>query len=353
MRFVHETLPQRIVFGSGGAAAALAAEATRLSAQRAMLICSPREAVRATTIAADVPVVLVHTDVAMHVPVEVAARARAVAADNDVDLLVCFGGGSAIGLAKAIALTYGLPIVAVPTTYSGSEATAVWGLTEDGRKTTGTDPRVLPTTIVYDAELTLSLPVPISVASGLNALAHSVDAMWAPKADPIDRALAAEGARALRTGLPRIVDAPSDLAGREDALYAAYLSATAFSSAGSGLHHKICHVLGGMFDLPHAQTHTVVLPHVLAFNVSAAPDADRRLAAAFGSDTAVDGLAALYTEVGAPSSLRDLGMPENGIDRAADAVLQIVPAGNPRDVTASDLRRIIANAWSGAAPDQS
>ena len=231
MRFVHDTLPQRVSFGSGEAAANLEHEIAALGASRVMVIAAKEESNIADGITGNLRVVLRYDDVVMHVPVEVAARAREAAATHNVDALVSVGGGSTTGLAKAIALTTGLPIVAVPTTYAGSEATTVWGLTEGNRKTTGTDPRVLPKVIVYDATLTLSLPVPMSVASGLNALAHSVDAMWAPKADPINAAFAAEGIRALTEGLPKVVTDPSGIDGREHALYAAYLSAVAFASA--------------------------------------------------------------------------------------------------------------------------
>ncbi|NMD54685.1 MULTISPECIES: maleylacetate reductase [Tsukamurella] len=349
MNFTHDSLTQTVRFGSGAARTALAD--VTAGAERIMLICTPREADRAARITADLPVALRHHDVAMHVPVEVAERGRAAAAEARADLLLCFGGGSAIGLAKAIALTTSIPIVAVPTTYSGSEATSMWGLTENGVKTTGVDPRVAPRAILYDADLTLGLPPDIGIASALNALAHSVDAMWGPRADPIDRVLAAESARALRVGLPAVAADPSDLAGREQVLYAAYLAATAFSSAGSGLHHKICHVLGGAFDLPHAQTHTAVLPHVLAFNAPAAPEAEARLATAFDAATAVAGLNSLYDEVRAPRSLRDLGMTEADIAPAVEAILPLVPAGNPRPVTAADLDRILSDAWSGATPE--
>ena len=283
MRFVHDNLPQRVCFGSGEAAAHLGAEIENLKAANVMVIADKAEQDIAETVTAQLPVALRYDDVVMHVPVEVAARARDAAAAAAADALVSVGGGSTTGLAKAIALTTGLPIVAVPTTYAGSEATPVWGLTEGARKTTGTDPRVLPKVIVYDAALTVTLPVPMSVASGLNALAHCVDAMWAPNADPINAAFAAEGIRSLRTGLPKVVTDPFDLDGREHALYAAYLSAAAFASAGSGLHHKICHVLGGKYNLPHAQTHAVVLPYVLAFNAPHAPEAERRIAGAFGT----------------------------------------------------------------------
>jgi maleylacetate reductase len=352
MRFVHDNLPQRICFGSGEAAAHLATEITNLKAARVMVIASKREMDIADGITTDLPVVLRHDNVVMHVPVEVAERAREAARKANADALVSIGGGSTTGLAKAVAMTTGLPIVAVPTTYAGSEATEVWGLTEDSRKTTGTDPKVLPKVIVYDATLTLSLPVPMSVASGLNALAHCVDAMWAPKADPINAAFAAEGIRALATGLPKIVTDPFDVDGREHVLYAAYLSATAFASAGSGLHHKICHVLGGAYNLPHAQTHAVVLPYVLAFNGPAAPDAERRIAHAFGTNRAIDGLQDLRRELDAPQALRDYGFTEDAIPAAAEAILPAVPPSNPRPVTVEDLERLLLAAWSGSDPKE-
>ncbi|HUC26690.1 MAG TPA: maleylacetate reductase [Streptosporangiaceae bacterium] len=350
MRFVHDTLPQRVSFGSGEAAARLEHEIAALGASRVMVIASKREMDTADTLTGNLRVLLRYNDVVMHVPVEVAARAREAAATHNVDAIVSVGGGSTTGLAKAIALTTGLPVVAVPTTYAGSEATAVWGLTEGNRKTTGTDPRVLPKVIVYDATLTLSLPVPISVASGLNALAHCVDAMWAPNADPINAALAAEGIRSLAAGLPKVVTDPFDLNGREMALYASYLSAVAFASAGSGLHHKICHVLGGAYNLPHAQTHAIVLPYVLAFNGPAAPEAAHRIAAAFGTNRAIDGLEDLRREIGAPHALRDYGLAEDAIPAAAEAVLPAVPESNPRPVTVADLERLLRAAWSGADP---
>jgi maleylacetate reductase len=345
VRFVHETLPQRVHFATGEAVDAVAEEVRRLDGARVMAIVTDPD--RVAPVLAGLPVAVLHTDVVMHVPVEVAERARAVAAEHDIDVLVCVGGGSTTGLAKAVALTTGLPIVAVPTTYAGSEATDVWGLTEGGRKTTGVDSRVLPRAIVYDAGLMVGLPVPTSVASGLNALAHCVDSMWAPRSDPIDRALALEGIRALAAGLPRIVDEPRGLDGREQTLYGAYLAAVAFASAGSGLHHKICHVLGGRFDLPHAQTHAVVLPHVLALNAPAVPDLDARMAEAFGADSALAGLERLRDRVGATRSLRELGMPESGIADAVASVLEAAPPTNPVPVTAEVVERLLRAAWEG------
>jgi maleylacetate reductase len=350
MRFVHDTLPQRVCFGSGAAAANLSAEIENLGARNVMLIAAKPETHLAETIVTGIPVAIRHDDVVMHVPVEVAERAREVAAESKADALVSVGGGSTTGLAKAIALTTGLPIVAVPTTYAGSEATPVWGLTEGAKKTTGIDLRVLPKVIVYDAALTTSLPVDMSVASGLNALAHCVDSMWAPNADPINAAFAVEGIRSLHTGLPKVAADPEDLEGREHALYAAYLSAASFASAGSGLHHKICHVLGGMYNLPHAQTHATVLPYVLAFNAPAAPEAEERIAAAFGTWTAIDGLVALKDELNAPRALADYGFTEDSITQAAEAILPSVPPSNPRPVTAEDLRTLLRAAWAGTDP---
>ncbi len=350
LRFEHESQAQRVRFGSGEAAALLTDEVHRLRATAVMVIAGGSAEEPAVRVTRDLPVAYRHPDVAMHVPVETADKARAIAAEHGIDLLVSVGGGSATGLAKAVALTTGLAIVAVPTTYAGSEATNVWGLTEDARKTTGVDRRVLPRSIVYDAALTLGLPVPMSVASGLNALAHCIDSMWAPRADPINRALAAEGMRALRVGLPRIVADPAEIAGREHALLGAYLSAVAFASAGSGLHHKICHVLGGTFNLPHAQTHAVVLPHVLAFNAPSAPDAEGRIARAFDADRAIDGLRALRHQVGAPTALRDYGFDEADIPRAVTLILPAVPPDNPTPVTAAGLARLLRDAWAGVDP---
>jgi alcohol dehydrogenase class IV len=350
-------LPQRVVFAVGGAVEAVAGEVARLGGRRVMVIASGREATLADAVVGGLPVVLRHTEVVMHVPVAVAERARAAAAEAGVDVVVTIGGGSTTGLGKAVALETGLPIVAVPTTYAGSEATNVWGLTDSGpegtRKTTGADARVLPRAVVYDATLLTSLPVDLAVASGLNALAHCVDSMWAPRTDPIDQALAGEGIRALATALPAVVAEPSDrggIEGREQTLYGAYLAAVAFASAGSGMHHKICHVLGGMFNLPHAQTHAIVLPHVLGFNAPHTPAAEARIAAAFGSPTATAGLAALRKTVDAPRALRDYGMPEDGITQAVRPIIAAIPADNPTPVTPENITALLRAAWEGDEP---
>lgn len=350
LEFTHVTLGQRVLFGSGRAAEHLAAEVTRMGAGKVMVIASEAESNIAANVARDVNVTLNYDDVSPHVPVEKAEKARSAAAEHGIDLLVSVGGGSTTGLAKAIALTTGLPIIAVPTTYAGSEATNVWGLTEGARKTTGVDDRVLPATVIYDADLTLSLPVGLSVASGLNGLAHCVDSMWAPRADPLNAALGAEGIRALNRGLPLIKQDPGGLEGREMALYGAYLSAVAFASAGSGLHHKICHVLGGTWNLPHAETHATVLPYVLAFNAPEAPEAAARIAGAFGSDDASEGLRRLRETLDAPRALQDFGFKAEYIPEAVQIILPAIPESNPRKPTTENLTALLSAALVGDDP---
>ena len=357
--FVHETLGQRVVVDAGGAARRLAEEIDRLGAHRVMLIAGTAGARVAAEVASVLPVVLTWSEVTQHVPIEVAERARTAAQQVGADAIVSVGGGSTTGLAKAVALTTGLPIVAVPTTYAGSEATAVWGLTTDRTKTTGFDPVVLPRTVIYDATLTRSLPVELSVASGFNALAHGVDSMWAPQTDPINQTFALEGIRALVAGLPAVVGDPQGLDGRQRCLVGAYLAAVSFASAGLGLHHRICHVLGGTYDLPHAQTHAVVLPHVLAYNAPGAPGVVRRLARALGArlaeddepaSAAVAALVDLGALLGAPVALRDVGLTEGAIPDAAARIVAAAPPGNPTPITQSSIESLLRAAWAGQTP---
>ncbi|TFB90018.1 maleylacetate reductase [Cryobacterium sp. HLT2-28] len=349
---------QRVLFGTGRAGELLPTVLAELGVRQAMLIGTRRELERSARVLGGIRPALVFDEVVQHVPVELAERATQAALDAGVDALVAIGGGSAIGLAKAVALRAGqrdsaarpLLIVAVPTTYSGSEATAIWGLVDGGLKTTGIDPRVLPAVVIYDAELTRSLPRGLSVSSGLNALAHAVDALWAPDATAATAAVAVDAIRMLAVALPAVDADPGSLTGREDALLGAHLAAGAFSATGSGLHHKISHVLGGTFGLPHSETHAVVLPHVVAFNVPAAPAAEAQIATALGAPSAVAGLVALRDRLHAPTALRELGFREGDIPRAVTLILAAVPTSNPRTVTADGLSALLRAAWSGAAP---
>jgi alcohol dehydrogenase class IV len=339
--FVHDQLPARVVFGAGAARTALAGEVERLGATRVLVLASTRDSDRVAALTAPLGdrVAGMFTAVREHVPLPTAEAARAAATETGADVLLAIGGGSTVGAAKAVALTARLPIVAVPTTFAGSEVTPVWGLTENGRKITGTDAAVLPRVVVYDPELLATLPAGLAAASGFNAMAHAVEAMWAPRRDPASTAVATEAITRLAAGL-RTGD-PAEL------LCGAWLGGTAFAAAGSGLHHKLCHVLGGTFDLPHARTHAVVLPHVLAFNAPGAPDAAARVARVLGVDDAVAGLRALADQHNIPRGLRALGMPEHGIEQAAALTAPAVPTDNPVPVGDGAMLRLVRAAWSG------
>jgi maleylacetate reductase len=241
-------------------------------------------------------------------------------------------------------------VLAVPTTYAGSEVTPVWGLTEGGRKTTGSDRRVLPRCVVYDPELTRTLPAELSAASGLNAMAHCVEAFWAPRRNPVSSLLAEEGIRALGRGLPAVLADPADPGARSDLLYGAYLAGTAFAGAGSGLHHTICHVLGGAFDLPHALTHAIVLPHVLAFNAPEVPDVVRRIGRALGHDDGIAALRDVTRRLGISGGLRELGLREDQVDEAVDEVADVAPPDNPRRPDRHSIRQLLRGAWAGEMP---
>ncbi len=350
LSFIYDALPARVVFGAG-TVARVGDEIERLGARRALVLCTPEQ----WAVAAEVAGALgdrsagLFDRAAMHVPVEVAQAAREEAARVGADCCVAVGGGSTTGLAKAIALTSELPIVAVPTTYAGSEMTPIWGMTEGGVKRTGRDARVLPKTVIYDPRLTLSLPAALSATSGMNAIAHCVEALYSKDANPIISLMSEEGIRALAAALPAIVREPGDIKARSQALYGAWLAGVALGAVGMALHHKLCHTLGGTFGLPHAETHTVVLPHAAAYNAPDTAEAMGRVARALGVESAPAGLFDLAQSLGAPVSLKELGMPENGLERAADLAVQN-PYYNPREVTREGVRALLAAAWSGERP---
>ncbi|HEU0129007.1 MAG TPA: maleylacetate reductase [Pseudonocardiaceae bacterium] len=309
MDFVYDVPASRVVFGTGRIRQ-VPDEVQRLGAERVVLIAGGQQKKYADGLAAALGPRLVDRigEVVMHVPASLATAASERTEQSRADLMVCLGGGSAIGLAKAVALRTGLPILAVPTTYAGSEMTPIWGLTDGGRKTTGRDRTVLPATVVYDPALTTSLPTDISAASGMNALAHLVEGLYAPNASPVTAVLAEEGIRALADALPRVVVAPRDLDARTYALYGAWLAGCVLGTAGMGLHHKICHVLGGAYNLPHAGTHSAVLPFVTAYNAPAAPAAMVRAARALGAQDPARALWELARRIGAPTSLAQVGL---------------------------------------------
>lgn len=350
LKFTYEALPARVVFRAG-ALEELPRELARLGS-RALVLATPEQRPLGERTAALLGARSAGTfaEARMHVPAETARAACAEARRLSADCCVAVGGGSTTGLAKAVALELGLPILAVPTTYAGSEMTPIWGITEGGVKRTGRDPRVLPRTVLYDPLLTLSLPPALSGTSGINAVAHCVEGLYSEAANPVVSLMAEEGIRALSGSLPRVVRDPANVDARAEALYGAWLGGAVLGAVGMALHHKLCHVLGGTLDLPHAETHTIVLPHAVAYNAAAARGAMRRIAAALGAQDAAQGLYDLARSVGAPAALKDLGMKADAIGRAVELALAS-PYYNPAPLRAEGLRRLLENAFEGRRPE--
>ena len=348
--FAYTSNPARVVFGAGSLQY-LGREIDALGARKVLVLCTPGQRPLAERVAALLAerCAGVFDGAAMHVPIETARQAREVASRLGADCAVAVGGGSTIGLGKAIALDSGLPILAIPTTYAGSEMTPIYGITEAGLKKTGKDARVLPRTVLYDPELTTSLPVAVSVTSGLNAIAHAAEGLYAVDANPIMSLMAEEGIAAIGRSLPAIKRKPDDLQARSDALYGAWLCGTVLGHVGMALHHKLCHTLGGSFNLPHAETHTIVLPHALAYNAKAAPVAMQRIARALKADSAPQAVFDLAKDNGAPVALKDIGLQLADLDRACDIALQN-QYPNPRPLERAALRQLLQDAFDGARP---
>lgn len=348
--FQFESLPTRVRFGAGSFAH-LGEEVARLSASRVLLLTTPQQTALADRAAEMLGAVAAarFTGAAMHTPVSVTLEAMDVVRDHAIDVIVSLGGGSTIGLGKAIALRTGLPQIVVPTTYAGSEMTPILGETDGGRKTTQRQPVIQPRVVLYDVNLTLSLPPASSATSGLNAIAHAVEALYAPEGNPVTTMIAEEGIRSLAVSLPRIHDNPRDLPAREQALYGAWLCGTCLGQVGMALHHKLCHTLGGSFGLPHAETHSVILPHVIAYN-GIATDAMARLVRALdGGDDPARAVRALAIRIGAPTSLRELGMAEDAVPHAAE-IAAANPYPNPRAIERAPIEALLRRAWAGSPP---
>jgi len=352
LQFVFEARLPRVVFGAG-CLQQLPQEMDALGARRALVLSTPEQRDSAERVAALLGerAAGVFDRAVMHVPIETAREARAVAQQLGADCAVAIGGGSTTGLGKAIALESGLPILAIPTTYAGSEMTPIYGITEAGLKKTGRDARVLPRTVLYDPELSLQLPLGLTVTSAFNAIAHAVEGLYAADGNPIMSLMAEEGVRALAQALAQLQGAPQDLVARGDALYGAWLCGVVLGHTAMGLHHKLCHTLGGSFNLPHAEVHTVVLPHALAYNAPQVPQALAALGRALGVPAAEAPLALqqLARVHGAPCTLREIGLSADSLDRAAD-IAAATPYPNPRPLERQALRALLQRAWDGAAP---
>jgi alcohol dehydrogenase class IV len=350
--FVYTANPGRIIFAAGGIDR-VADEVARLNRSRVLVLASPDLIQEGDRVEASLGSMAVgrFDGVAMHTPVEVTDNAMKLFDSAQADCVAAVGGGSTTGLAKAIAARTDVDQVIIPTTYAGSEVTPVLGETERGKKTTRASPAVLPETVIYDVELTLKLPVPITITSAFNAMAHAVEALYAPQANPAIEAWALQAITRLSQGLRRIGRDPSDLEMRTDLLVGAWLAATCLGSVGMGLHHKLCHTLGGSFGMPHASTHTVVLPHAMSYNAQAATRAMAGIAEILEAPDAPTGVYDLISAVGGPLTLRDLGLNRTDIPRAAELAASATYP-NPRKPTVPGITELLEAAWAGQRPGQ-
>lgn len=356
--FIYTAHPARVLFGSG-TLLKIDDEVSLLNATKPFILATPgqgpliskiRSILHAGSIVGDIPC---YGKATLHTPIEVTEDALRLANAHQTDCIISIGGGSVIGLGKALAVRTGWPHIAIPTTYSGSEMTSILGELIDGVKNTRSDPRILPKTVIYDVDLTLDLPPRLSATSGINAMAHAVEALYAENANPIIMLMAKEGIRALARSLPIIVQDPSAKDARSSALYGAWLCATTVGSPtiGPGLHHKLCHAIAGSFGLPHSATHTILLPHALAYNAPNVQQAMQSIAECLPNSDgdAIKGLTLLLTRLGVPRGLKDLGFKESDIDKATDIAVS-KPYPNPREFDRDKIRELVRRAWAGEEP---
>ncbi len=350
--FVYQSQPNRVVFGAGSLQQ-IAQEIQRLGCHKALVLSTPGQ----THLAQRVVDLLgtqaagIFNQAVMHVPIETARAAQVIAKNLGADCAIAIGGGSTTGLGKAIALDSGFPVIAIPTTYAGSEMTPVYGITENNIKKTGKDVKVLPKVVIYDPELTVSLPLDISITSGINAIAHAAEGLYAQDGNPIMSLLAQEGIRALAQGLRNLHNNTQSLEARSECLYGAWLCGTVLGNVGMALHHKLCHTLGGSFNLPHAATHTIILPHAIAFNEVARPDITPKITQALNMPdiSAGQALFDFIQQLNAPTQLRRLNFKAENIAKAADIALAN-PYWNPRQFDRQDILQILQDAYKGTRP---
>ena len=350
MQFNYDGLPARVIFGAGRRNEALA-ELERLGIERALVLSTADQSSTAAQFAAMIKDRLgaIYPGAVMHTPVQVTESALHQMQQMDCDGILAIGGGSTIGLGKALAYRTDVPQLVIPTTYAGSEMTPILGQTEGGVKTTLRSHKVLPETVIYDPELTATLPDFISGPSGMNAIAHSVEALYAEDANPIISMMAEESIRALGQSLPAVMEDGNNMGARSHALYGAWLAGACLGSVGMAIHHKICHTLGGSFDLPHADVHCLMIAYSAAYNRDAAPEAMDRIGRALGVDDAPSGLYDLLQSVGRKKSLAELGMTEADLDKAAELAVKN-PYYNPRPVTQEGVREMLQAAFEGRRP---
>ena len=350
MEFVYNANPSRVIFGAGSRAK-IAEELDRLGIGRAIVISTPDQSALAAQVAREIGgrAGIMYPGAVQHTPVEVTESALLAVGSVRADGCLAIGGGSTTGLSKAIAYRTDLPQLVVPTTFAGSEMTPILGQTEAGRKTTLSSPKVLPETVIYDPELTVTMPSFIAGPSGMNAIAHAVEALYAKDRNPIVSMMAEASIRALGKALPVLMDEPANAGAHAEALYGAWLAGVCLGSVGMAIHHKICHTLGGTFNLNHADIHALMIPYTSAYNREAAPEAMARIAAALGTEDGPTGIYRLTQRAATWRSLAEMGLTQAALDKAADIAMQN-PYYNPRPVTREGVREMLQAAFEGRAP---
>lgn len=350
MEFVYNANPSRVIFGAGSLSQ-VAEELDRLGIERAIVISTPEQSGLAAQVAKTIGgrAGIMYPGAVQHTPVEVTESALLAVSSVRADGCLAIGGGSTTGLSKAIAYRTDLPQLIVPTTFAGSEMTPILGQTEHGRKTTLSSPKVLPETVIYDPDLTVTMPAFISGPSAMNAIAHSVEALYAKDRNPIISMMAADSIRALGLAVPQLMADPTSKAAHSEALYGAWLAGCCLGAVGMAIHHKICHTLGGMFNLNHADIHALMIPYTSAYNRDAAPQAMEQIARALGTVDGPRGIYELTQQAVTKRSLREMGLSEADLDAAADQAVQN-PYYNPRPVTRDGVRDMLQAAFEGRAP---
>ena len=349
--FTFPGLTTRVVFGHG-TLAQVPDEVARMGHTRALVLSTPHQQAEAQSLADSLGsrAAGIFAGAAMHTPVDITDQAIAAFRSLNADCVVSLGGGSTTGLGKAIAVRTGADQIVIPTTYAGSEMTDILGETAGGEKTTRRDPAIRPEVVIYDVDLTLTLPVALTVTSALNAIAHAMEGFYAPDRNPVTEALSRDAMPAFRDALPALAKNPQDRDARAKALFAAWGCSLTLGQVTMALHHKLAHVLGGSFGLPHAETHAVLLPHTTAYNEPAVDGLLHPIAETFGHGSAGKGLWHFAKSVNAPMSLSDLGLTAQDLDRAADIATKN-PYANPRPVTRDGIRHLLQQAFEGHCPD--
>lgn len=340
----------RAVFGPG-ASATVRERLAELSIERPLLVGTPAAPQRHAALLAslaDLPLTTFF-GAAPHCPVAVVERCRALYRSRRCDGVVAIGGGSTLGLGKILAAEEGAKFLALPTTYSGSEMTPLFGRKIGNEKRVGRDPRCRPQVVIYDSQLTADLPVRVAVTSGMNSVAHAVEALYPQRPNPLAPLLAEQALASHAYGLRAIARGAPSADALNAALYGGCLGGMLVSMCGIALHHQLCHVLGGLFDLPHGETNAVVLPHAVAYNLPAIGAARAVIERVFGGTNAAVALYEFVGDIGAPRSLRELGMPESGVEPAVSAMLAH-GGWNPRPLERAGILKLLRAAFAGEPP---